>query len=239
MCDGIELMRTCPSSSYFIFFHPSWFQNNFYLDLILQQGRDITPCSRQCTCSHMLTLLLASVFVDDGFLLFTSVHESTSGFFAPTNFSNFNFLEKETGMTAWQGSPWTEQSLLLFPSWARTTKGGSAWIMSNLWGRRNPNFRTSQSCSLSSNWFFWVRASVYWSKLLVITEPTVASRQLLGLGSKVHVYTSNTLQMFNRSYSIHAESFSSTLKSRKWKEGSASRAVTKISNCPIYATSRQ
>ena len=138
-----------------------------------------------------------------------------------------------------QGSPCKEQSLLLFPSWARTRKGGSAWIMSNLWGRCSPNFRTSQSCSLSSNWFFRVQASVYWSKLLVITEPTIASRQLLCLASKVHVYTSNTLQMFNRSYSIHAESFSSTLKSRKWKEGSASRAVTKISNCPIYAISRQ
>ena len=95
-------MRTHTSSGHFIFFHHSRFHNNFYLDLILQQGRDITPCSRQCTCSHMLTLLLASVFVEDGFLLFTSVHESTSGFFAPTNFSNFNFWEKETGLTVWQ-----------------------------------------------------------------------------------------------------------------------------------------
>lgn len=76
-----------------IFFHHSSFHNNFYLDLILQQGRGIPPCSRYCTYFHTLTLLLASVFVDDGFLLFTSVHESTSGFFAPTNFSNFNFRE--------------------------------------------------------------------------------------------------------------------------------------------------
>ena len=94
-----------------------------------------------------------------------------------------------------QGSPCTEQSLLLFPSWVRKRKGGSAWIMSNLWGRRSPNFSTSQSCSASSNWFFRVWASIYWTKPLVITEPNVASRQLLGLGSKVHVYPSNMLQM--------------------------------------------
>ena len=33
-------------------------------------------------------------------------------------------------------------------------KGGSAWIASTLWSRRSPNFWTSQSCFLSSNWFF-------------------------------------------------------------------------------------
>ena len=33
-------------------------------------------------------------------------------------------------------------------------KGGSAWIASTLWSRRIPNFWTSQSCFLSSNWFF-------------------------------------------------------------------------------------
>ena len=104
-----------------------------------------------------------------------------------------------------QGSPCTEQSHLPFPSWVRMRKGGSAWITSNLWGRRSPNFSTSQSCSAASNWFFWVWASVYWSKPLVITEITVASRQLLALGSTVHVYPSNTLQMLLDSCRVFLE----------------------------------
>ena len=54
-----------------------------------------------------------------------------------------------------------EQSLFL-SSWSRRRKAGSSCIASNLRGRRSPNFWTSQSCYLSSNWFFLVRASIYW-----------------------------------------------------------------------------
>ena len=58
--------------------------------------------------------------------------------------------KKKTGVTL----PLCEQTLLLSSSWLRG-KGGSARIASNLWGRRSPNFWTSQSCFfLSSNWFF-------------------------------------------------------------------------------------
>ena len=52
-----------------------------------------------------------------------------------------------------------EQSLFL-SSWSRRRKAGSSCITSNLWGCRSPNFWTSQSCYLSSNWFFLVGASV-------------------------------------------------------------------------------
>ena len=38
-------------------------------------------------------------------------------------------------------------------SWVWRRKRGSDWIASILWSRRNPTFWTSQSCSLSSNWF--------------------------------------------------------------------------------------
>ena len=54
-----------------------------------------------------------------------------------------------------------EQSLIL-SSWSRRRKAGSSRIASNLRGRCSPNFLTSQSCYLSSNWFFLVRASIYW-----------------------------------------------------------------------------
>ena len=59
-------------------------------------------------------------------------------------------------------------------------------------------------------------ASVYWIWPMVITEPAVPRAQLLGLGSKL--YPSKV----HWSYSIHAESLSSTTKERicwqgKWK----------------------
>ena len=51
-------------------------------------------------------------------------------------------------------------------------------------------------------------------KPMVITEPNVLSAPLLGLGSKL--YPSNVQRMLNKDlsrFSIHAESFSGTLKS--------------------------
>ena len=78
-------------------------------------------------------------------------------------------------------------------TWRR--KGLSAWIASSLWSHSNPDFWTSQSCFLSSNWFF--NASIHLLiKLLVITEPAVLSAWLLGLDWKL--YPSNM------QHSIHA-----------------------------------
>ena len=45
-----------------------------------------------------------------------------------------------------------EDSLFL-SSLKKRRKGDSAWIASNLWSRRSPNFWTRQSCFFSSNWF--------------------------------------------------------------------------------------
>ena len=55
--------------------------------------------------------------------------------------------------------------------------------------------QTSQPCSLSSNFFFLVRAS-FIEKPIVISEPAVASTRLLGLGSKL--YPSNMPRMLNK-----------------------------------------
>ena len=74
-----------------------------------------------------------------------------------------------------------EQSHLLSSPWSRRRKGGSAWITSSLWSHRNPYFRISQSCSLSSNWFF------EWEHLFIDNPMvTVPSAWLLGLGSKLY-----------------------------------------------------
>ena len=67
----------------------------------------------------------------------------------------------------------------------RRRKGLSAWITSSLWSHSNPDVWTSQSCFLSSNWFF--NASIHLLiKLLVITEPAVPSAWLLGLDWKLY-----------------------------------------------------
>ena len=68
---------------------------------------------------------------------------------------------------------------LAYNSWVGRRKGGPAWITLNLWGRRSPNFWTSQSCSLSSNWFFECENPLI-DKPMVIKEPAVASAWLLG-----------------------------------------------------------
>ena len=78
-----------------------------------------------------------------------------------------------------------------------------------------PNSSTSQSCSLSSNYFFRVQASVYW-----YTDGQLLDAQLLDLGWKL--YPSNMLVMLNEYlYSNHADYFSSTPKSSKQKKVSA------------------
>ena len=50
--------------------------------------------------------------------------------------------------------PFTLQAEPPIVFWVRRRKGGTIWITSNFWGRRSPNFGTSQWCSPSSNMFF-------------------------------------------------------------------------------------
>ena len=61
----------------------------------------------------------------------------------------FPVKKKKTGVTL----PLCEHNLFL-SSLKKRRKGDSAWIASNLWSRRNPNFWTRQSCFFSSDWFF-------------------------------------------------------------------------------------
>ena len=58
-----------------------------------------------------------------------------------------------------------------------------------------PKFRTSQSCSLSSNWFSECE-DPFFDKPIVITEPAGASARLLRLGSKL--YSNNTRRMLSK-----------------------------------------
>ena len=67
--------------------------------------------------------------------------------------------------------------------------------MSNLWGRRSPNFWTGQSRFLSSNCFFECEHP-FIDKPMVVTEPAVASAWLIGLGSKL--YPSNIPCMLDK-----------------------------------------
>ena len=59
---------------------------------------------------------------------------------------------------------------------------------------RSPIFWTSQSCFLSSNWFFFECKHLFIDKPMVITEPTVPSAR--GLGSKL--YPSNMTRILNK-----------------------------------------
>ena len=58
-----------------------------------------------------------------------------------------------------------------------------------------PNFWTSQSCFLSSNWFFECEHP-FIDKPMVITEPVAVGVRVLGLGSKL--YPSNMPHMLNK-----------------------------------------
>ena len=95
--------------------------------------------------------------------------------------SSFLFSSLSTVITPY------EQSLLLF-SWARGRKGGSAhaWIASSLAGRRSPISWSSQSCCLSSYWFFGCE-NPFIDNPMVIAEPAVVSARSLGLGPKLYL----------------------------------------------------
>ena len=81
--------------------------------------------------------------------------------------------------------PPCEQTLPMCSSWLKRRKGGSAWIAWSLWSCRSLKFWTSQSCFFSSNCFFDCKHPFIY-KPLVITEPTVPSVWLLGLGLKLY-----------------------------------------------------
>ena len=101
-----------------------------------------------------------------------------------------------------------------FPLLDRGGEGHSAWIASaSLRRRRSPNVWTSQSCLLSSTWFFECVHLFINKPKMVITEPAVPSARLLGLTAKL--YPSN----------IVACSFPSTPNSRKRMEGLANRVM--------------
>ena len=77
------------------------------------------------------------------------------------------------------------------------------------WSRHRPVIWTSQPCFLSSNcYFFFLECEHrFIDKLIAITEPAVASRRLLGLGSKL--YPSNMGRMLNKGLIWFMQSFSS------------------------------
>ena len=81
---------------------------------------------------------------------------------------------------------------------------------------RSPYFWTGQFCALSPNCFLFSECEhpfIDWS--MVITEPNVTSTRPLGLGSKL--YLSNMPRM-----SCHAESFMTTPKSSRVRQGAPS-----------------
>ena len=88
---------------------------------------------------------------------------------------------------------------LLFSSWVRKRKRGSASITCSLWGRRSLNFWTRQSCFPSSN--FWVQAFVHW-----FVPVANASSQLLDLCPKLCLI-SNMLRMLNKDLTWFMQSF--------------------------------
>ena len=110
--------------------------------------------------------------------------------------------------------------LFLCSSWSRSRKGSSAWIASNRWGRRRPFFWTRQSCFLSSN-FSSASIDLFIDKLMLVTECTAIKPWV-----ETIIYPSNISRIAHaqqRSHSIHAESFLSTLNSSKRKKGVANR----------------
>ena len=78
-------------------------------------------------------------------------------------------------------------------------------------------------------WFFSKRDNPFIDKpILVITEPVEPSTRPLGLGSKT-ISQQRAMHASQKSYSIHAESFSCTPKSsNKQKKGSACRGPTSL-----------
>ena len=98
-----------------------------------------------------------------------------------------------------------EQSLLL-SFWARRSKGGFAWIASNLWNCCSPNFWTSKSCLRVKLVSECEHLCIDNDKLMVIIEPVVACAWLLGLDLKL--YLSNKQRMLNKDRTWYIQSLS-------------------------------
>ena len=79
---------------------------------------------------------------------------------------------------------------------------------------KSPNFWTSQSCFLSSNWLFLVWVCLLIAKPMVIKKLTIASMGLLGLGSKLetcHPCSTRPYMTFMQSFSrVHQNRISQT-----------------------------
>ena len=78
-----------------------------------------------------------------------------------------------------------------------------------------PNFWTSQSCFLSSNWFFEC-GHLLIDKPSVITEPVAVGVRVLGLGSKL--YPSNLQRMLNKDLTRSKQSLSRVRQNRASKK---------------------
>ena len=77
--------------------------------------------------------------------------------------------------------------------------------------RGSQNFSTTQSCFLSSNWFFECEHS-FIDKPMVTTEAAVPRARLLGLGLKL--YPSNLKRMLNKDFTRFIQSLSRVRKNR-------------------------
>ena len=76
-----------------------------------------------------------------------------------------------------------KKSLILSSSCMRWSKGLSAWIVSSFWSHSSPNFWTSQSRFLLSNWFFFSSLTIcLLLKPMILTEPVKATAWLLDQG---------------------------------------------------------
>ena len=85
---------------------------------------------------------------------------------------------------------------------------------------------TSQSCSLSSNWFSWCEHRLL-IKPMVITEPAVPSARLLGLGLKQ--YPRNEQRILNNDLTRFVQSLSRVRQNREMKE----RGLKARSSCVL------
>ena len=105
-----------------------------------------------------------------------------------------------------------KRPLLTFvSSWVRRRKGRSTWTSSSVWRRQIPNFLTSQSCFLLSNWFSEFERR-FIDKPMVITEHAVKRTAMLGLGSELYP---NNVQHSVCSTKILLDSFTVFLENAK------------------------
>ena len=122
----------------------------------------------------------------------------------------------------------TLRASLLLSSKQKKRRGGSAWITSILWSRRSPNFWTSQSCFLSSNWFTecehlftWVQNfsrfqefqdfSRFMKSLYRLPQNQASERSNRAVNLGKIVFLLNVGSLSRHDPQIHSPSFSSTL----------------------------